>query len=60
MTPGQAAFERWVQLLDRPYPLKWGQLKAGEKQAWEDIAVAAIEARNAQRNALTAFAGGRS
>lgn len=48
MTPGQAAFEKWVSLLDRPYPVAWRQMSAAERDGWEQVAVAAVEARYAQ------------
>lgn len=48
MTPGQAAFEKWAEQLDRTYPVRWAQMSAKEQGGWEAVAVAAVEARYAQ------------
>lgn len=45
VTPGQAAYMKWVSLLNVPLgelPL-WARLSVGEQAAWEDVALAAIE-----------------
>lgn len=43
MTVGQAAFEKWVTLLDVPYPVTWQTMPERSKAAWEDVAQAAID-----------------
>lgn len=42
MTPGQAAFEEWVNRLDRPYPITWNQMPDSGKAGWDEVALAAI------------------
>lgn len=46
MTPGQAAFEAWKTEIPRTHPvmLKWEDMNAVERRAWEEIARAAIDA----------------
>lgn len=50
-TPGQAAFEKWVQLLKGTYPATWRQLGDAERVGWEQIADAAHDARVAHTRA---------
>lgn len=42
-TPGQVAFEEWVRLLDRPYPVTWNQMPESGKAEWESVAQEAID-----------------
>lgn len=42
-TPGQAAFEAWASVLDRPYPITWDQHPPEAKEGWEFVAQEAID-----------------
>lgn len=44
VTPGQAAYDKWLSLVNVPVSElpTWGKLQPGERSAWEDVALAAI------------------
>lgn len=47
ITPGQAAFEKWVSLLDRHDDwMYWRNLSGAAKAGWEEVAKAAIDANS--------------
>lgn len=46
MTPGQAAYEKWSELLTLRPPLEWESLPITAKEGWEEIAKAAISVKN--------------
>lgn len=54
MTPGQAAFEKWVELVPALATIfkQWAQLPDIAQAGWEDIAQAAIDQYKQQNVAV--------